>query len=158
MCTVIKRQADNLKFLEDTRQHMSRLPSIDPDTRTIILCGFPNVGKSSFINKVSQQVWYPLLPVLLCILEPRVYLCNYDLVPMFYASLTHVNYFHIDFRQANYSQKRTNEKKLGESLNRLKKVDVTLLQIIFFMLNILLTSYNKSRDSFVNCNLSSFPE
>ncbi|CAH8604318.1 unnamed protein product [Schistosoma bovis] len=54
MCTVIKRQADNLKFLEDTRQHMSRLPSIDPDTRTIILCGFPNVGKSSFINKITR--------------------------------------------------------------------------------------------------------
>ncbi|KAF5396315.1 Nucleolar GTP-binding protein 1 [Paragonimus heterotremus] len=53
MCTVIKRQADNLKFLEDTRQHMSRLPTIDPDTRTLILCGFPNVGKSSFINKVK---------------------------------------------------------------------------------------------------------
>ncbi|VDP91868.1 unnamed protein product [Echinostoma caproni] len=54
MCTVIKRQADNLKFLEDTRQHMSRLPSIDPDTRTLILCGFPNVGKSSFINKITR--------------------------------------------------------------------------------------------------------
>ncbi|XP_018646229.1 nucleolar GTP-binding protein, putative [Schistosoma mansoni] len=54
MCTVIKRQADNLKFLEDTRQHMSRLPTIDPDTRTIILCGFPNVGKSSFINKITR--------------------------------------------------------------------------------------------------------
>ncbi|CAH8536784.1 unnamed protein product [Schistosoma turkestanicum] len=33
---------------------MSRLPSIDPDTRTIILCGFPNVGKSSFINKITR--------------------------------------------------------------------------------------------------------
>ncbi|KAF6777720.1 hypothetical protein AHF37_02681 [Paragonimus kellicotti] len=54
MCTVIKRQADNLKFLEDTRQHMSRLPTIDPDTRTLILCGFPNVGKSSFINKITR--------------------------------------------------------------------------------------------------------
>lgn len=54
MCTVIKRQADNLKFLEDTRQHLSRLPTIDPDTRTLILCGFPNVGKSSFINKVCH--------------------------------------------------------------------------------------------------------
>lgn len=34
------------------RQHLSRLPSIDPNTRTLLLCGYPNVGKSSFINKV----------------------------------------------------------------------------------------------------------
>ncbi|VDK23355.1 unnamed protein product [Taenia asiatica] len=54
MCTVIKRQANNLKFLEDTRQHLSRLPSINPDTRTLIVCGFPNVGKSSFINKITR--------------------------------------------------------------------------------------------------------
>ncbi|VDN11114.1 unnamed protein product [Dibothriocephalus latus] len=54
MCTVIKRQADNLKFLEDTRQHLSRLPCIDPDTRTLIVCGFPNVGKSSFLNKITR--------------------------------------------------------------------------------------------------------
>lgn len=33
---------------------MSRLPSIDPYTRTIIICGFPNVGKSSFINKITR--------------------------------------------------------------------------------------------------------
>jgi nucleolar GTP-binding protein len=31
---------------------MARLPSIDPTTRTIIVCGYPNVGKSSFMNKV----------------------------------------------------------------------------------------------------------
>ncbi|CAL8090280.1 unnamed protein product [Calicophoron daubneyi] len=54
MCTVIKRQGDTLKYLEGTRQHMSRLPTIDPDTRTLILCGFPNVGKSSFINKITR--------------------------------------------------------------------------------------------------------
>ncbi|KAL5106549.1 hypothetical protein TcWFU_000876 [Taenia crassiceps] len=54
MCTVIKRQANNLRFLEDTRQHLSRLPSINPDTRTLIVCGFPNVGKSSFINKITR--------------------------------------------------------------------------------------------------------
>ena len=36
------------------RQHLARLPSIDPNTRTIILCGFPNVGKSSFVNKVTR--------------------------------------------------------------------------------------------------------
>lgn len=36
------------------RQHLSRLPTIDPNTRTLLLCGYPNVGKSSFINKVSM--------------------------------------------------------------------------------------------------------
>ena len=33
---------------------MSRLPSIDPNTRTLILTGYPNVGKSSFMNKVTR--------------------------------------------------------------------------------------------------------
>jgi len=36
------------------RQHMSRLPSIDPNTRTLLVCGYPNVGKSSFMNKGEQ--------------------------------------------------------------------------------------------------------
>lgn len=52
MATIMKRQAPNLVYLEQVRQHLSRLPSIDPYTRTLILCGFPNVGKSSFLNKV----------------------------------------------------------------------------------------------------------
>ena len=34
--------------------HMMRLPSIDPTTRTIIVAGYPNVGKSSFVNKVTR--------------------------------------------------------------------------------------------------------
>lgn len=33
---------------------MSRLPSIDPNTRTLLVCGYPNVGKSSFMNKVTR--------------------------------------------------------------------------------------------------------
>jgi nucleolar GTP-binding protein len=54
MATIMKRQASNLTYLEQVRQHLSRLPSIDPYTRTIIICGFPNVGKSSFINKITR--------------------------------------------------------------------------------------------------------
>ncbi|KAJ9585229.1 hypothetical protein L9F63_002992, partial [Diploptera punctata] len=54
MATIMKRQTQNLQYLEEVRQHLSRLPSIDPYTRTIIICGFPNVGKSSFINKITR--------------------------------------------------------------------------------------------------------
>ena len=54
MCTIMKRQGQSLSYLEQVRQHLSRLPSIDPNTRTLLICGFPNVGKSSFINKVSH--------------------------------------------------------------------------------------------------------
>ncbi|KAG6649931.1 nucleolar GTP-binding protein 1-like [Carya illinoinensis] len=54
MCTVIKRIAPSLAYLEQIRQHMARLPSIDPNTRTVLICGYPNVGKSSFINKITR--------------------------------------------------------------------------------------------------------
>ena len=54
MATIMKRQAANLTYLEQVRQHLARLPSIDPYTRTMIVCGFPNVGKSSFMNKVTR--------------------------------------------------------------------------------------------------------
>ena len=51
MCTLMKRQSPSLAYLEQVRQHLSRLPSIDPNTRTLLVCGYPNVGKSSFMNK-----------------------------------------------------------------------------------------------------------
>ncbi|KAJ8498342.1 hypothetical protein OPV22_008894 [Ensete ventricosum] len=54
MCTVIKRISPSLAYLEQIRQHMARLPSIDPNTRTILICGYPNVGKSSFMNKITR--------------------------------------------------------------------------------------------------------
>lgn len=54
MCTLISRHKKNLGYLEQVRQHLSRLPSIDPATRTLLIAGYPNVGKSSFINKVTR--------------------------------------------------------------------------------------------------------
>ncbi|KAJ2734197.1 Nucleolar GTP-binding protein 1 [Coemansia sp. BCRC 34962] len=54
MATIMRRQKDSLSYLEQVRQHLARLPSIDPNTRTLIVCGYPNVGKSSFMNKVTR--------------------------------------------------------------------------------------------------------
>ncbi|BDA46889.1 Nucleolar GTP-binding protein 1 [Coccomyxa sp. Obi] len=54
MCTIMKKQGPSLAYLEQVRQHMSRLPAIEPNTRTLLVCGYPNVGKSSFMNKVTR--------------------------------------------------------------------------------------------------------
>ncbi|KAI9635649.1 P-loop containing nucleoside triphosphate hydrolase protein [Dioszegia hungarica] len=54
MATIMKRQKDPLAYLEQVRQHISRLPAIDPNTRTLLICGYPNVGKSSFVNKITR--------------------------------------------------------------------------------------------------------
>ncbi|KAK7202035.1 nucleolar GTP-binding protein [Novymonas esmeraldas] len=54
MATAGKKLNSALAYLEKVRQHMSRLPSIDPNARTLLVTGFPNVGKSSFMNKVTR--------------------------------------------------------------------------------------------------------
>lgn len=55
MATILRGRAkDSLVYLEQVRQHLGRLPAIDTNTRTLILCGYPNVGKSSFINKITR--------------------------------------------------------------------------------------------------------
>ncbi|TDL21441.1 P-loop containing nucleoside triphosphate hydrolase protein [Rickenella mellea] len=54
MATIMRRQKDPLAYLEQVRQHIARLPTIDPNTRTLLICGYPNVGKSSFVNKVTR--------------------------------------------------------------------------------------------------------
>ncbi|GMI17692.1 hypothetical protein TrLO_g9119 [Triparma laevis f. longispina] len=54
MCTIIKRQKSAFAYLEEVRKHLSRLPALDPHTRTLLVTGYPNVGKSSFMNKVTR--------------------------------------------------------------------------------------------------------
>lgn len=54
MATICKRLKDPLVYLEQVRQHLGRLPSIDPNTRTLVICGYPNVGKSSFLRSISR--------------------------------------------------------------------------------------------------------
>lgn len=54
MATICKRLKDPLLYLEQVRQHLGRLPSIEPNTRTLLICGYPNVGKSSFLRNISR--------------------------------------------------------------------------------------------------------
>lgn len=54
MATICKRLKDPLVYLEQVRQHLGRLPGIDPNTRTLLICGYPNVGKSSFLKSVTR--------------------------------------------------------------------------------------------------------
>jgi len=53
MMTTLKKLNSSFNYLEEVRKHLSRFPSIDPTERTLILAGFPNVGKSSFMNKIT---------------------------------------------------------------------------------------------------------
>eukprot|EP01122_Echinamoeba_exundans_P006877 TRINITY_DN2004_c0_g1_i1.p1 TRINITY_DN2004_c0_g1~~TRINITY_DN2004_c0_g1_i1.p1 ORF type:complete len:644 (+),score=176.82 TRINITY_DN2004_c0_g1_i1:239-2170(+) len=54
MVKVLRRQGASFEYLEEVRKHMARLPNIDPATRTLLMCGYPNVGKSSFMNKLTR--------------------------------------------------------------------------------------------------------
>ena len=56
MMTILKRQKAAFAYLEEVRKHLSRLPALDPHTRSLLVTGFPNVGKSSFMNKVSLSL------------------------------------------------------------------------------------------------------
>ncbi|CAK9291231.1 unnamed protein product [Gordionus sp. m RMFG-2023] len=54
MATLMRGQKEGLEYLESVRQHMSRLPNIDPNQPSILISGFPNVGKSSFMNRITR--------------------------------------------------------------------------------------------------------
>ena len=54
MATMTKKLKSSLGFLEEVRKHMARLPSINPYERTLLVTGFPNVGKSSFMNNLTS--------------------------------------------------------------------------------------------------------
>lgn len=54
MATLVKRLDEALKYLDQVRQHLGRLPSINPEDRTLVICGYPNVGKSSFLKSISR--------------------------------------------------------------------------------------------------------
>lgn len=55
MVSIIKQQSASLAYLEQVRQHLGRLPSIDPVAKSLILAGFPNVGKVCSLSSYSHE-------------------------------------------------------------------------------------------------------
>ena len=54
MCTILKKLTSSLAYLEEVRKHIARLPTLNPFERSLLITGYPNVGKSSFINKITN--------------------------------------------------------------------------------------------------------
>ncbi|XP_026193918.1 nucleolar GTP-binding protein 1 [Cyclospora cayetanensis] len=51
---IVKKLSKVFEYLEEVRMHLQRLPVIQTSARTLLLAGFPNVGKSSFVNRLSN--------------------------------------------------------------------------------------------------------
>ena len=54
LSSLVKQVAPDLEGLIQARRALRRLPDIDPAVRTIVVAGYPNVGKSSFVRSVSS--------------------------------------------------------------------------------------------------------
>jgi len=51
---VVEEVAGDIDALGDAREELRTLPDIRPDEPTVVVAGYPNVGKSSFVNAVTR--------------------------------------------------------------------------------------------------------
>ncbi|WP_436935948.1 NOG1 family protein [Halovenus marina] len=54
LADVVEEVESDLEAVMDARQELRDLPDIRPDEPTIVVAGYPNVGKSSFVNSVTR--------------------------------------------------------------------------------------------------------
>ncbi|MFB6106978.1 MAG: NOG1 family protein [Halobacteriaceae archaeon] len=54
MADVVESVADNLAAVGQARDALRELPEIRADDPTVVVAGYPNVGKSSFVNAVTN--------------------------------------------------------------------------------------------------------
>lgn len=53
--SILKQVEKNIKFLNNARDKLKNLPSINPDLYTVVIAGFPNVGKSSLLKALTNS-------------------------------------------------------------------------------------------------------
>ena len=54
MADVMEQIESDLRYVGDARNELRDLPEIRPDEPAIVVAGYPNVGKSSFVNRVTR--------------------------------------------------------------------------------------------------------
>ena len=50
----VDRISDDLLFLQEAKNKFRKLPAVDPSVPTIVVAGFPNVGKSNLVTVLSS--------------------------------------------------------------------------------------------------------
>ena len=53
--SIINKQNKNLEYLNSVRGRLREIPSIDDSLHCIVVAGYPNVGKSSFVKNISTN-------------------------------------------------------------------------------------------------------
>jgi nucleolar GTP-binding protein len=53
--SIINKQNPNLEYLNKIRGSLREIPSIDDTLHCIVVAGYPNVGKSSFVKQISTN-------------------------------------------------------------------------------------------------------
>ncbi|ELY87206.1 NOG1 family protein [Natrialba taiwanensis] len=54
LADIVEQVDDHLLQINEARNDLRDLPEINPDEPTIVVAGYPNVGKSSFVNDVTS--------------------------------------------------------------------------------------------------------
>jgi len=54
MADVVREVEDDLALVNEARNALRDLPDLDPEEPAIVVAGYPNVGKSSFVNAVTR--------------------------------------------------------------------------------------------------------
>ncbi|WP_248515376.1 NOG1 family protein [Salinarchaeum laminariae] len=54
LADVVEQVDDDLTLVRNAREQLRDLPELLPDEPTIVVAGYPNVGKSSFVNGVTR--------------------------------------------------------------------------------------------------------